>query len=101
MSGTVPSAFGPTLSSRLPPLATVSTSMATIWAALRKSPTLSLRFTQNDDPSPRHTSQARSGGTAGTSYSNVTKSGSDAKKRSLHTTSKPCADAYSLASFTI
>ena len=67
--GTVPSALGPTFSSRLPPLATVSTSRATTCAAVRWSSTRSLRFTQKEYASPRHSSHRPAGATSGTSYS--------------------------------
>ena len=86
----VPSAFGPTLSSRLPPLATVSTSSATTRRARsgsRRRARCGSRRT-NSRARGRPPTRPQADG-AGTSYSNVTKSGLGAKKRSLNTTSKP------------
>ena len=65
MSGIEPSAFGPTFSSRLPPFATTSVSIATSCGALRWSSSRSARLKQKEYDRPRHSSHAPSGGDSG------------------------------------
>jgi hypothetical protein len=72
-SGIWPSASGPTLSSRLPPRAAMSTTIQISSSTVGIVASDSIRLYANDRPMPRHTSHLRSA-SASTLYSGVRKS---------------------------
>ena len=74
-SGIVPSAAGPTLSSRFPPLATTSVSSATISRPVMWCSARSARLWQKLYPMPRQSSHGRSTMPSGVSYSCTATSG--------------------------